>query len=100
LNASHTGCRYYAGGASLSTAALGAFFDPNYEGDGLKIQEVIKRGPFAVKKNEVTAGCIIEKIDGEAIKAGSRKLYGSSTGVPRHHWLERNRDRPYRQRRW
>lgn len=69
LNASHTGCRYYAGGASLSTAALGAFFDPNYEGDGLKIQEVIKRGPFAVKKNEVTAGCIIEKIDGEAIKA-------------------------------
>ena len=70
LNASHTGCRYYAGGASLSTAALGAFFDPNYEGDGLKIQEIIKRGPFAVKKNEVTAGCIIEKIDGEAIKAG------------------------------
>ena len=70
LNASHTGCRYYAGGASLSTAALGAFFDPNYEGNGLKIQEVIKRGPFAVKKNEVTAGCIIEKIDGEAIKAG------------------------------
>lgn len=70
LNASHTGCRYYANGASLSTAALGAFFDPNYEGDGLKIQEVIKRGPFAVKKNEVTAGCIIEKIDGEAIKAG------------------------------
>ena len=70
LNASHTGCRYYASGASLSTAALGAFFDPNYEGDGLKIQEIIKRGPFAVKKNEVTAGCIIEKIDGEAIKAG------------------------------
>ena len=70
LNASHTGCRYYASGAYLSTAALGAFFDPNYEGDGLKIQEVIKRGPFAVKKNEVTAGCIIEKIDGEAIKAG------------------------------
>ena len=70
LNASHTGCRYYASGASLSTAALGAFFDPNYEGDGLKIQEVIKRGPLAVKKNEVTAGCIIEKIDGEAIKAG------------------------------
>ena len=70
LNASHTGCRYYANGASLSTAALGAFFDPNYEGDGLRIQEIIKRGPFAVKKNEVTAGCIIEKIDGEAIKAG------------------------------
>lgn len=70
LNASHTGCRYYPSGASLQTAALGVFLDPNYEGDGLKIQEIIKRGPFAVKKNEVTPGSIIEKIDGTDIKAG------------------------------
>ena len=70
LNASHTGCRYYPSGASLQTAALGVFLDPNYEGDGLKIQEIIKRGPFAVKKNEVTPGSIIEKIDGADIKAG------------------------------
>ena len=70
LNASHTGCRYYPSGASLQTAALGVFLDPNYEGDGLKIQEIIKRGPFAVKKNEVTPGSIIEKIEGTDIKAG------------------------------
>ena len=70
LNASHTGCRYYPSGASLQTAALGVFLDPKYEGDGLKIQEIIKRGPFAVKKNEVTPGSIIEKIDGTEIKAG------------------------------
>ena len=70
LNASHTGCRYYPSGASLQTAALGVFLDPNYEGEGLKIQEIIKRGPFAVKKNEVTPGSIIEKIDGTDIKAG------------------------------
>ena len=70
LNASHTGCRYYPSGASLQTAALGVFLDPNYEGDGLKIQEIIKRGPFAMKKNEVTPGSIIEKIDGTDIKAG------------------------------
>lgn len=70
LNASHTGCRYCPSGASLQTAALGVFLDPNYEGDGLKIQEIIKRGPFAVKKNEVTPGSIIEKIDGTDIKAG------------------------------
>ena len=70
LNASHTGCRYYPSGASLQTAALGVFLDPNYEGDGLKIQEIIKRGPFAVKKNEVTPGSIIEKIDGTDIKTG------------------------------
>ena len=70
LNASHTGCRYYASGATLSTAALGVFLDPSYEGDGLKIKEIIKRGPFAVKKNEVNPGSIIEKIDGTDIKAG------------------------------
>ncbi len=70
LNGSHTGARYYASGASLSTANLGVFLDPTYEGDGLKIQEIIKRGPFAVKKTEVTAGSIIESIDGESVKAG------------------------------
>ena len=70
LNASHTGARYYAPSPTLSTAALGVFLDPTYEGDGLKIQEIIKRGPFAVKKTDVTAGCIIEKIDGQDIKAG------------------------------
>lgn len=67
LNASHTGARYYGGGATLSTARLGLFFDETYNGDGLKVEEVIKRGPFAVKKTGVTKGCIIEKIDGHPI---------------------------------
>lgn len=67
LNASHTGARYFAGGASMNTAALGLFFDETYDGDGLKVEEVIKRGPFAVKNTGVTKGCIIEKIDGDSI---------------------------------
>ena len=70
LNGSHTGARYYPSSNILQTAQLGAFFDPTYQGDGLKIQEIIKRGPFAVKKTDVTAGCIIESIDGTPIKAG------------------------------
>ena len=70
LNGSHTGARFYPDGATLKTASLGLFFDPAYDGDGLKVQEVIKRGPFAVKKTGVTPGCIIEQIDGNAIKAG------------------------------
>ena len=70
LNASHTGARYYPSGASLQTAFLGLFFDPDYDGDGLRVQEVIKRGPFAVKKTGVTTGCIIEQIDGNTIKRG------------------------------
>ena len=68
LNASHTGARYYPAGATLKTANLGLFFDDSYEGDGLLVQEVIKRGPFAVRQTGVTAGCIIEKIDGNPIR--------------------------------
>lgn len=70
LNGSHTGARYYAPGATLSTAALGAFYDETYDGDGLKIKEILAKGPFAVKKSDVISGCIIEKIDGQAIVKG------------------------------
>lgn len=71
LNGSHTGARYYAPGASFQTARLGAFYDNDYTGNGLKIKEIIAKGPFAVKKTDVTEGCIIEKIDGEKISAGA-----------------------------
>ena len=70
LNGSHTGARYNPEGPSLKTAALGLFLDDSYQGDGLKIEEVIKRGPFDVKKTGVTSGCIIEKIDGHDIMSG------------------------------
>ena len=70
LNGSHTGARYRAPGASLPTANLGVFYDETYDGDGLKIKEILKKGPFAVKKTEVVPGCIIEKIDGQAILKG------------------------------
>jgi len=70
LNGSHTGSRYYPDGPTLRTASLGLFFDPAYQGDGLLIQEVIKRGPFAVRNTGVTAGCIVTAIDGNPIKAG------------------------------
>ena len=75
LNASHTGARFYPDGAQLKTACLGIFIDDKYDGDGLKIEEVIKRGPFAVKNTGVTAGCIIEKIDGEKILKDSDYNY-------------------------
>lgn len=71
LNGSHTGARYYPSGASLKTAALGLFFDNDYEGDGLKVEEVINRGPFAVRNTGVKKGCIIEAIDGQKIAKGS-----------------------------
>jgi C-terminal processing protease CtpA/Prc len=71
LNGSHTGARYYASGAALPTAALGVFYDEAYAGDGLKIKEIIAQSPLTKKKTDVKSGCIIEKVDGVAIKAGA-----------------------------
>lgn len=71
LNGSHTGARYSAPGAPLATANLGVFYDDTYTGDGLKIKEIIAQSQLTKKKTDVKPGCIIEKIDGTAIKAGS-----------------------------
>lgn len=70
LNASHTGARFYAAGATLPTATLGVFYDEAYTGDGLKIKEIIAQSPLTKKKTDVAPGCIIEKIDGVAVTAG------------------------------
>lgn len=67
LNASHTGGRYYGPGAKMSTAWLGAYFDEDYTGEGLKVAEVFPRGPLAMKSANVNPGDIILSIDGIAI---------------------------------
>ena len=122
LNGSHTGARYYGGGASYPTAYLGLFYDDTYTGDGLKIKEIIKRSPLTQFPNDVKPGCIIEEIDGEPILAGQDyfpllegkvgerirltvydpetskrfdveiKGLGSEGGILYQRWVERNRD--------
>lgn len=67
LNASHTGGRYYGDGPSLSTASLGAYFDENYDGEGLKIAEIFPRGPLASKTANIKVGDIVTAIDGKKI---------------------------------
>ncbi len=65
LNASHTGAGYiYNDPSGDKTARLGAFFDDAYVGTGLKINEVIDKGPLEEVKEKITAGMIIKKIDG------------------------------------
>ena len=86
LNGSHTGARYNPEGPTLKTAALGLFLDDSYTGDGLRVEEVIKRGPFDVKKTGVTPGCIIEEIDGIDIAAGEdyNWILDGKAGKPIH----------------
>ena len=70
LNVSHTGCRFGGYGGAMATGSLGLFYDDTYEGDGLKVKEVIKGSPMEGGKNPVEPGCIIKAIDGVEIKAG------------------------------
>ena len=70
LNVSHTGSGYRAGAPQKSTPEFGLLFDMDYEGDGLKIDEVLDFGPFDNFTTKVKAGDIIEKINGKEIKAG------------------------------
>lgn len=46
LNVSHTGGRYYPSGKVEATASLGVFFDWDYTGNGMRIAEVVEKGPF------------------------------------------------------
>ena len=71
LNASHTGGRYYAPNYVRPTAELGAFYDPAYTGKGLKVAEVINRGPLSAKSANVKPGDMILAIDGTEIEPGA-----------------------------
>ncbi len=72
LNVSHTGSGYrpYPAAHSDQTADMGVYLDLNYEGDGLKIDEIIANGAFDTKYTKATKGTIIKKIDGTEITAG------------------------------
>ena len=69
LNVSHTGGSYRQGRRGESTADLGLFYDLEYTGKGLRVAEVIEKGPFDRKSTLLKAGTIIEKINGQTIDA-------------------------------
>lgn len=70
LNVSHTGGRYRSPGAVDKTASLGLLYDWTYTDDkGLRVDEIVAKGPFDHAKTKLTKGCIIEKINGNDITA-------------------------------
>ena len=70
LNGSHTGARFRPSSSAPATACLGAFYDNSYNGDGLKIAEIIAKGPLTLADTKIKPGCIIEKINEKPIKNG------------------------------
>jgi tricorn protease len=72
LNASHTGCRYAHPQANLdATASLGLFYDQSFVGNGLKVSEVLKKGPLDRAASKIKPGVIIEQIDGVPVLANA-----------------------------
>ncbi|HFA48293.1 MAG TPA: peptidase S41 [Bacteroidetes bacterium] len=101
LNASHTGARFRPKMENGDqTAALGLFYDENYNGDGLKVAEVMHKSPADKSGSKLKAGTIIEKIDGTPIsknenynrllnrKAGNNTLLSLLDPTTGKHWEE------------
>ena len=95
LNVSHSGARFSRSMDNPDeTASLGAFYDPDYAGPGIKIVEVMAGGPLDKAGFAVGAGTVIEAVDGEPIaadkglerylnrKAGQKVLLAVSNPAP------------------
>ncbi len=70
LNGSHTGCRYRPNPPNGDeTAKLGILIDWGYKGNGIRIAEILDKGPLKKAKSKAKAGIIIEKVNGKLLKA-------------------------------
>lgn len=70
LNASHTGGRYFGRPDNAeSTPALGVFFDNTYRGPGVRIAEILPRGPLAEEDLGIEPGMVIKAVDGVELTA-------------------------------
>lgn len=69
LNVSHTGGRYSSPSSANAdrTASLGLLYDLTYDGKGLRVAEVLKKGPFDRGDSNVVPGCIITAVNGKPL---------------------------------
>ncbi len=63
LNASHLGINGFLAAPDETTADLGLIFDETYRGPGLKVAEIVKRGPADRRGISLKPGDIIVAID-------------------------------------
>lgn len=70
LNVSHTGSGYRSPDYPIPTASFGLLYDLDYQGDGLKVSEVIAGSPFDNSTSKLKAGAVITAINGKKVPAG------------------------------
>ncbi len=75
LNVSHTGGRYrpVTDKGADRTASLGLLYDMAYDGDGLKVAEIIANGPFDKAASKLAPGAVITSVNGKSL-AGDADL--------------------------
>ncbi len=64
LNVSHTGGRYSGQAPKTPTGSFGLLYDLTYEGPGLKVSEVVEKGPFDHSGTSMAPGAVITAING------------------------------------
>ena len=69
LNVSHTGGRYSAPAARGAdrTASLGLIYDYSFTEPGLRVEEVVKGGPFDKAASRMAPGAVITAINGKPL---------------------------------
>ncbi len=67
LNVSHTGASARATTSPEPTASLGLLYDVYHTGKGLKVAEILEKGPFDRASTALRPGAIITAIDGKPI---------------------------------
>jgi Periplasmic protease len=71
MNCSHTGSGYRPrNDGNSKTSSLGLIFDLTYQGEGIRVAEVLEKGPFTKAESKLKSGNIIEKINGVSILPG------------------------------
>ncbi len=72
LNASHTGGRYRLRDSDGdATASIGVYFDQQWTGEGMRIADIMPKGPLDEVGSDVGPGTILTSIDGKSIAGGS-----------------------------
>ena len=77
LKLPHTGGSYSGGSgrSGLPTASLGAFYDESFKGDGLKILEIVKRGPLSDKSLGLEPGDVILSINDSSLSVQAKDYF-------------------------
>ncbi len=82
LNASHLGIKGDLGKADQTTAELGLIFDHSYSGPGLRVAEILRRGPADKRGMQLRTGDIVLSIDGTELDGTTNvaKLLADKSG--------------------